>query len=178
MFLGLDFGSQTGVALGEPDAHPICRTWQLPTCGGADVGPFMLALATRLGEVLAGGQVTHACFEAPYTPLHMAGGRAIPMVNQIRRNYGSAAVCEMLCAKYGVRVIEIAPTSLKKSFTGNGRSDKAAMLRTARARGFTATTEHEADAAACWYHLISIHARQRLPVFDPINAQARLAGRE
>lgn len=166
MLLGLDFGSSVGVALGGIDAHPVCTTWQLPKGGGASVGPFAEALLARLEAVIGGG-VTHVCFEAPYVPL--INGRPIP--NQTRRAYGSAAICEALAHRYGATCIEIAPTSLKKFFTGDGRADKAAMMHAARRRGFEIHSEHEADGAACWLHMLAQVAPRRLAVFDMMTAR-------
>ncbi len=52
-------------------------------------------------------------------------------------------------ARAGLPVVEYAPAEVKRSFTGNGRAEKAQMLRTARTLfGLDARLSDEADALA------------------------------
>jgi hypothetical protein len=169
--LGLDFATKTGVAYGDagaPASRIVTETWTLPSGGGEDVGPWMYALRNHLNDRMMRG-VSLVVFEAPYVARHKGGdGKWRESPDQIRRAFGAAAICEELAYARGIRVIEVVTSTLKKEFSGHGRSDKSAMMRAARRRGFTVTNDHEADAAACFVHGVTHFAPERAATYDPL----------
>lgn len=176
MILGLDFGTHTGAAYGEPGAAPdriVAETWPLPAGDGADVGAFMHELRRRLDDRLGRG-ITTVVFEAPYVAQHRDHrGHVAYSPNQLRRAFGAAAVCEEVCFARGVRVVEAVTVTLKKEFAGHGRADKADMVPAARRRGFDIANHHEADAVACWLHAVLHLYPQHAALYDPIFGVSR-----
>ena len=174
--LALDLGTQTGVALGDAGAPPaeiVCKTWQMPKGGGSDVGPFAASFMSQLKADLDG--VSIVIFEAPI--MHMGSGGIDPATGKskrrgfqpdvVRRFYGMAFAIEGVCAIKGIECYEATISSLKKEFAGNGRAEKEDMIISARRRGFPVKNEHEADAVACWYHVIGKRFRPMLDRYDP-----------
>lgn len=166
MILGLDFGTATGVAYGRAGVAPYevkTETWRLPAGGGDAVGAFMDALHYRLLHRLTFG-VDLVVFEAP---ILMRGHGT----NQVRRAFGAAAICERLCHDQRVPVIEVPPLTLKKEFSGDGRTPD--LIQAARRRGFTCANDHEADALACWLHAVTHRHREHAFLYDPIFSGAQ-----
>lgn len=59
-------------------------------------------------------------------------------------------VFRCVAADHHLRVVEIAPSSLKKAATGNGRASKEEMVAAARALGCDPADDNEADAFHAW----------------------------
>lgn len=173
--LGLDFATKTGVAFGDagaPASRITTETWELPSGGGEEVGPIMHALARLLDERLMRG-VQLCVFEAPYVARHQTNsGHTAFSIDQIRRAFGMAALCEQLCYARGIPCLEAVTVTLKKKFGGHGRAQKSDMIAAARRRGFTVNNDHEADACACWFYGIEKAQPQHLHRYDPIFAKA------
>lgn len=163
--LALDLGTKTGVARGAPGcaASEVCfETWHMPAGGADDVGAFMSAFMQHMKDALTG--VSLVIFEAPY----IATGKGKSFrPNVIRRLYGMPAVVEGFAYKRAVECFEVAITTLKKEFAGKGNAEKPDMILAAHRRGFRVNNEHEADAAACWYHVIGKRYRALLEQYDP-----------
>lgn len=168
--LGLDFATKTGVAYGDAGAPPariVTETWALPSGGGDDVGPWMHTLRNLLNDRLMRG-VELIVFEAPYVARHKGPNGWQESPDQIRRAFGAAAICEELAFARGIRVIEVVTSTLKKDFAGHGRADKPAMVRSAKRRGFAVKNDHEADAAACFLHGVSVFAPEHAAQYEPL----------
>jgi len=104
-------------------------------------------LAGRLGEILGGleeiiarTRPLEASVEAGFSG---ASPRSALVLGQAR------GVALAAAARAGLAVYEYAPAEVKLAFTGNGRADKAQMLRTARLLlGTEPRLSDEADALA------------------------------
>lgn len=155
MILGLDFATKTGVAFGHagiPAAQVRTETWSLPSGDADDVGPFMHALRNHLDDRMMRG-VTLVVFEAPYVQEHRdRNGRKHYSVNQLRRAFGAAAVCEEVAFARGIPCLEAVTVTLKKQFASSGAALKPHMIAAAQVRGFNIANDHEADACACWLY--------------------------
>jgi len=177
--LGLDFATQTGVAYGDAGAPPSriqTETWSLPGGGGEDVGEFMHALRARLDDRIMRG-VQLVIFEAPYVAMHRGNDQRMHhSPNQIRRAFGAAAMCEEVCYARGVECREVVTVTLKKEFAFHGHAKKPDMIRAAQARGFRPQNDHEADALACFTHIIIHDFPHFAHLYDPFNQFARVNG--
>lgn len=73
-------------------------------------------------------------------------------------------------ARAGLPIFEYAPAEVKRAFTGNGRAEKAQMVRTARTLfGLAPRLSDEADAlAVAVCHLARGDARWRARVTGPV----------
>lgn len=65
---------------------------------------------------------------------------------------GQRYILKMLAESLNIPLIEYSPTSIKKSFTGNGRADKEDMMSECKKRGIKVETHDEADSVGLWYH--------------------------
>lgn len=158
--LALDLGTHTGVARGRPGEMPLLQTWEMPSRGGPDVGPFMAAFAALLRHELRG--VSLLAFEAPYV-----GAQMLKNLHAARRGLGLPALCEMIAHEQGVRCVEAKIMTLKKNFAGHGRAEKWEMIRAARQRGFTPDDDHQADAAAVWWWCVCCEWPEFSVRYDP-----------
>jgi crossover junction endodeoxyribonuclease RuvC len=114
---------------------------------GVMMVPRDLPLAERLGALLDGlsALITRAGCEEVAVEAVFAGAsaRSALALGQAR------GVVLAVAARAGLRVFEYAPAQVKLAFTGNGRAEKAQMVRTARALfGVRADLSDEADAIA------------------------------
>lgn len=172
--LGLDFGTQTGVALGSAGTRPMLETWSMPAGGGEDVGAFMSAFRARLEGAVAGVDVI--IFEEPFVAIRLDHqGKPFVQIPQVRRAYGMAALVEEIAHTRGIECFGVVTVSLKKDFTGNGHADKAAMMRMARVLGFEPKTDHEADALAAWVYALRRKKPAAAHEYDALFARARHA---
>ena len=65
-------------------------------------------------------------------------------------------VLKMFCEFLNIPLIEYAPTTIKKSFTGDGKSKKDKMIKECKRRGIEVKNDHEADAVALHYHHLGV----------------------
>lgn len=175
--LALDLGSSTGVARGEPGTLPAdleLSTWEMPRGGGENVGPFAASFMTQFKAALV--DVSLVIFEAPIMVIPQTEpteNNPFPKQRQqfrpdvVRRFYGMAFLIEGVCALRQIPCFEANIGSLKKGFAGHGKADKDAMILAAHQRGFKPKNEHEADAAACWWHVIALRFPKFLELYDP-----------
>ena len=136
--LALDLGTRTGWAVREPSgmiAH-----------GTADFKPGRFE----------GGGMRYLRFTRWLDDMRSDGIGAI-YFEEVRRHAGTSAahiyggLMGALTAWAELRGIPYAAVpvgTIKKHATGKGNADKAAMISSARARGFTVTDDNEADALA------------------------------
>lgn len=136
--LALDLGTTTGWCVGTAGAH-FSGVWNLKP------GRF------------EGGGMRFVKFRAKLLEIHSAYPIAEVNFEEVRRHKGTDAAhvyggllailtewCEANAIPYeGVPVGEI-----KKAWSGKGNADKALMMAAARERGYSPTTDDEADAIA------------------------------
>lgn len=161
--LALDLGTKTGVARGSAGCAPgdlVLDTWQMPSGGGRDLSGFASTFMSKIKAAI--DDVEIVIFEQPFIG---GAGKARPDV--VRRFYGMAFVIEGVCALRGVQCYEANIKALKKEFAGTGNADKAQMILAANRRGFRAADEHQADASACWLHVVSRAYPQHVSLYDP-----------
>jgi Holliday junction resolvasome RuvABC endonuclease subunit len=61
-------------------------------------------------------------------------------------------ILRYLCYKKQIPFCSVPPATLKKSFTGSGKADKAEMMKTAFRLGFKCNNDNESDAVALARH--------------------------
>ena len=66
--------------------------------------------------------------------------------------FGLCAIAEAICASYKVPIIKTVPSTIKKSFTGDGKASKMDMVNRAIELGFDVEVDDEADAIALHLH--------------------------
>lgn len=170
MILALDLGTKTGAAFGDPGipaSKVVCETWELPSGGRDDVGPFMDTFERQLSDRLLRG-ISVLVYEAPFL-----GPRLASSMHTARRIMGLPAICEMLAHRRGIPVFECVIPTVRANFAGHGRADKVMVTREARKRGFRVQNDHEADAAACWWWAVVCQRPELAHVYDPLFAEVR-----
>ncbi len=70
----------------------------------------------------------------------------------IRDFWGQVAIIQHWCDQHDVTYHPVAPSTIKKSFTGFGFAPKPSMIRVAREFGHIPVDDNEADAIALLYH--------------------------
>jgi Holliday junction resolvasome RuvABC endonuclease subunit len=151
--LALDLASKTGWAFGEvaerpltpieANAHAKCEIESGTVRFSGEGGAFFRSFATWLTTMLNRHQPNIVVFEAPVLPSRT-------QLKTIRRLYTLAGLTEMLAEPLVDQVFEAHLQAIKKHATGNGRADKAAMMRAAQAMGWRPVDDNEADAL--WLH--------------------------
>jgi crossover junction endodeoxyribonuclease RuvC len=156
ILLALDLSSHTGWACGDTaTGEPEFGTFDLPKTG-TDVGRFAQAFDAWLRTTLEIKQPHRVVFETPILP-------RLTQIATVRKLTGLAWHTEFVCRQIGVSCAEADIQSIKKFFTGNGRADKAAMIRAARRYGWRVSDDNQADACALWAY--AVHE------IDPANSQ-------
>lgn len=136
--LALDLGTTTGWCVGTPGAH-FSGVWSLKPGRFDGGGMRFVKFRERLNEIGSAYKLDVVSFE------------------EVRRHRGTDAAhvyggllailtewCETNSVPYeGVPVGEI-----KKAWVGKGNADKAAMMQAAFERGYSPSTDDEADAIA------------------------------
>lgn len=79
-----------------------------------------------------------------------------PYIASKRIFYYQRGVIKMLCELSNIPLIEYAPISIKKSFTGKTKATKEQMIKEAKKRGFKVKNDHEADAVALYFHHLGV----------------------
>lgn len=159
--LALDLGTRTGVARGSAGCAPsdlTFETWEMPRGGGRDLSGFASVFMTTFKRSLVDVEIV--IFEQPI----LAG---IKNADVVRRFYGMAFVIEGVCALRKIPCFEANISALKADFAGTGKASKEQMILSANRRGFRVTDEHQADAAACWLHVVARRFPKELPKYDP-----------
>jgi Holliday junction resolvasome RuvABC endonuclease subunit len=74
----------------------------------------------------------------------------------VRILFGLLAIVHLFADEYKVRLTEVSPTSIKKFWTGSGKSDKEAMMAVTQQKFPKVTDHNQGDAIALLYfHLES-----------------------
>lgn len=161
MLLALDLATRIGWCCGRGERLPVVGSYQLdaqPNEIGAFLSEFELWLAGVLTEV----EPEMVIFESPAP----AGFNSL---SSIRKTLGLAGVTEMVCYRRNIEAREIAPASVKKGLSGNGRAKKPEMMAAARAYGIDPKFHDEADAFGIWLCAVRQLRREHAARWDPIN---------
>ncbi len=157
--LALDLATITGWAYG-PAAPPrlalgarAAGGYEQPDSGsfrvavkGRPDGVFFASFQGWLEARLTGSRPTMVVWEAPIIGRHGKINR-----HTIYRLTGLAVVCDLTCHMFHIaETAEVAPATIKKHATGNGRADKRAMQDQALLMGWAFGDDNEADAL--WLH--------------------------
>ena len=166
--LGLDQGTDTGFAHGEPGGMPISGVIRLGTI--KDRGARLNAYRRELLNIVVANSIGKIVFESPWE------GPATSNA-QRRVSYGLIAVIRMVAAQSNVRCDEISPSEWRKKFgapTNAPRSVKdyderrklikAGTVRRCRALGYAPRSDDEADATGIWWASCN-HILQ--PIIEP-----------
>lgn len=139
--LCLDLGTNTGFAAGSSGAV-VSGTWNLKQSRFDGAGMRFVKLRTRLNEV------------------QTAYGAEVVFFEEVRRHAGTdaahayggyLAMLQAWCEEHKVPYEGVPVGEIKKSWTGKGNADKAAMLAEAWRRGFSPKDDNEADALALFH---------------------------
>lgn len=134
--LALDLGTKTGWAL-DCDGRAVSGVWDLK------------------GGRYEGGGMRYLRFRRMLEEAHAANPFQMVFFEEVRRHLGTDAAhiyggllatltawCEERKIAYG----GVPVATIKRHATGKGNADKGAMVRAARARGWTPVDDNEADA--------------------------------
>lgn len=141
--IAFDLATATGWACGAPDAEPRFGTKMLPKTGD-EIGRFLVAFEDWLNDMITVEDPALVVFEAPI--LRRGGGNPIVA----RKLMGLANCVETICYRRDVSCRQAHLATVKKSFTGSGRAEKAEMIAAARRWGWDVRNDNEADALGLW----------------------------
>lgn len=142
--LAIDIGTTTGWASCDRNGTVRSGSEDFSVGRMEKPGHRWLKFRAFLNEQRAGGEI-HAVY---YEQVMAHGTKQNP--NTIAAHvYGGFLAClEMWCAANNVPLRPVGVGQVKKHWTGMGNADKAAMVQTARAKGFRPKDNNEADALA------------------------------
>jgi Holliday junction resolvasome RuvABC endonuclease subunit len=83
-------------------------------------------------------------------------------------------ILRFVCYKRNIPYGAVPPTTLKKFFTGDGRAEKALMMRQAFNRGFKCANDNEADAVALACFGLSKDFTDLRSSWKPTSGQSKL----
>ena len=139
--LGLDLGTRTGWALALPDGVKSrvldCKP-AAPELPGSRFRVFRDHLMWCNSR--AGGMIGLVAYEGIRFAVPGHGARVAALFG------GFEAVLRMWCEHHEIACVAVAPATLKKHVTGNGRATKEDMLAAIRASGQRPIDDNEADA--------------------------------
>lgn len=157
--LTLDLATKTGFAVGDISngERPHSGVLILPSTG-EDIGRFLLALENWLNDMISIHKPDTVIFEAP---LLLSNGKT--NITTARKLMCLAGLTELFCSKHKLNAAECHVGTIKKYFTGNGSAKKPQMIAQAKALGFDAKDDNEADALAIYFYSMN--------KFFPVQAQ-------
>lgn len=128
-------------------AMPKCRTWAAKALWDSDdYAPYFVAFEEWLTESLTVFNPDVFGFESPIVVPHRDGRGSDE--NNIRRLIGVVSIAELVCAKRGLRCLEV-HNQTSKSFMGLKRGkDKDGMVVAMTALGYDVGDHNQADACA------------------------------
>lgn len=150
--LALDLATTTGWAIATPQAvaaWPVCLlgakgpidgvTYGSVNFSGGGRGLLFLGFSRWLDQLIEREGIGSAAIEAPVQARTMQAMRIAG---------GLAGLSEMVCAFRGVKSVDVAPTTVKKHFSGIGNAKKPLMMAICDARGWLPQDNNAGDALA------------------------------
>lgn len=167
MYLALDLATRVGFCHGRGDILPVVGSHQL--CAQAnEIGAFLCEFEAWLARRMSELEPQVVIFESPAP----AGFNSLA---SIRKTLGLAGVTEMVCHRRNIPVREVAPATVKKALTGDGRAKKPAMMAAAKAWGLAPQFHDEADAFGVWLASVRVMRRDLAHLWDVIHIAGRAA---
>lgn len=153
LILALDLATATGWACGAPGDNPRFGTKRMPQTGD-EIGRFLVHFEDWLNDFLTVESPRLVVFEAPI----LRRGPSNPVV--ARKLMGLANCTETICYRRDIICRQAHLATVKKSFAGSGRADKAEMILAARRWGWDVENDNEADALGLWVEAVKHVAPQ------------------
>lgn len=153
--LALDLGTQLGWA--RRDVNGVIRSGSVsfhPRARDA-AGQRWLRFSAHLSALKREVGELHAIY---YEEVMAHGTRENPNVIAAHVYGGFLAQLEIFCDVNRIRLVPVSVSTIKKSFTGNGRAKKEDMFAEARRRGFRPADDNEADSLAILHFAIDKEA--------------------
>ncbi len=161
MLLALDLATRIGWCCGRGERLPAVGSHALSSRPNG-IGAFLSEFEIWLAMVLTDVEPEIVIFESPAP----AGFNSL---SSIRKTLGLAGIAEMVCHRRNIEAREVAPATVKKQLSGNGRAKKPEMMAAARAYGIDPKFHDEADAFGIWLCAIRQLRREHAPRWDAVN---------
>jgi hypothetical protein len=149
--LAIDASKYVGWAyFRDPADKPLCRTWVADGLWDSDdYGPYFAAFEGWLRDMLVVHRPGVFAFESPIVASRGGWGKGRGSdENNVRRLIGIVSVAELVCARRGLRCMEVNNKSAK-AFAGVSRfKDKDGMVVAMTALGYEVGDSHQSDACA------------------------------
>lgn len=156
--LALDLATVTGWAVDRPSGGPVpaCGIFRTPFAGGDDYGSGFAAFYDWLHDMTSLHQPTLLAFEAPLDSQNTHNRQATRVL------IGMATLAETVAAARGITCFETHIQTVRKHFTGSGRSQKPDVMYRCRVLGWQVPNHDAADACAVWdYAHAVLRSRRR-----------------
>jgi hypothetical protein len=149
--LSLDLAIRTGWCFGTAGSKPRWGAFSLGEVVDNDFGRIYAKLFQWLGDFVALEKPDRLVFEAP-----LPGPRQ-SSANAARILLGAATVTELVCQLNSIGCREVAVSTVRKHFCGNGNAKKADVMEACARRGWQVTDHNAADACALWDFACSVY---------------------
>lgn len=144
--LAIDLATKTGWAIKHRDGSITSGMYDSGTKKGAHDGQRFLNFRSFFSSLIQDQQIHHVVYEDI---------RRHVSTQSAHVHGGLKAVMLMICAGSNIETSCFGVKTIKKHWTGNGNSDKDAMLLEANRRGFNVADDNEADALAILHLFMS-----------------------
>lgn len=157
--LALDIATTTGFCVGSPDEAPRFGSFRIPPGFSPDeLGRRGAAFSNWLSDLITVEQPSMISFEAPIPP---RGGNMQTTMQTVRLLMGLSFLAETIAHMRDIECFEAHIQTVRKAFTGSGRSDKEAVIAACVNRGWKVADDHQADAGAIWFYEMNLRGRFR-----------------
>lgn len=168
--LALDLGTKTGYALRRRDGRMVHGTEEFTPRASWGPGQKWLRFRSWLSATITEHSITQIAFED--VKRHGPG-----QVLAAHAYGGFRAMLEMVADQHRVSLVPFGVGQIKKHWTGSGVAKKDEMLTQAKARGFAAVDDNNADALAILHLAIAKEKREwAAPPAKPKTRRTRKAG--
>lgn len=143
VFLCLDLASSVGWACGSPELveAAVYGSYKLPD--DVNLGRQYGAFSNWLADAITQYEPTDLVIEAPFLGKSLRAGRKL---------FALTGIAELIAWRRDLKFSEHHASSVRKTFCGSGKADKAEVQRVCHARGFTPKDHNAADALALLHH--------------------------
>lgn len=143
VLLCLDLASQVGWACGSPDLldRAVHGSTALPD--DVNLGRQYGFFSNWLADKITRYEPTDLVIEAPFLGKSLRAGRKL---------FALTGIAELIAWRRDLRFSEHHASSVRKTFCGSGKADKAEVMRICHARGFAPKDHNAADAIALLHH--------------------------